>query len=569
MKESGLHNKASPHACETEIVALPGLGIMCQYMSAVAPGLTGDGTGAYRFLRWVLRGSVRRFLSGLEDPRAAQTEVLRQLIAGAKGTEFGATHQLDRVKTLDEFRAAVPVRTHEDLLPWLDRVAAGERSVLTREPVLQLLETSGTTGTPKHLPVTASWARKVQEAQALWTLGLIQEQKGVSRGEVLTVVSPERHATSPGGIPIGSNTGRIRRAQPWWLRNRYAVPAAVIGIADPVARQYALLRFAISAQVSSWTTANPSMILLLCRRLQEWRGELSADLAGGTLRHGPAASLSELERAPLERMLQPGQPPEDWRPCSFWPLAAVNCWTQGPAAYFAARLPEALGGDVPIRDVGLRASEGFFAFPMRTDDPGSVLWSGGHLLEFIGDDGLARWSWELEVGEEVRLVVSTQAGLYRYDLADRIVVVGRCGRSPVVRFVGKHGRFLNAIGEKVTAAQVSAAMDVAAGLVGHSPVGFCARVRQGEVPVFEVAVEGDGDPARLLQAFDTALTEQNVEYAGKRKSGRLGAPEPVILAEGSFARYREDRVREGAPEGQVKDPILALDDHTWAQVVAP
>ena len=43
--------------------------------------------------------------------------------------------------------------------------------------------------------------------------------------------------------------------------------------------------------------------------------------------------------------------PERWTPAGFWDLATVNCWT-GPAAYFVKRLPESLGGDIPIETWG-------------------------------------------------------------------------------------------------------------------------------------------------------------------------------------------------------------------------
>jgi hypothetical protein len=522
-----------------------------------------------RLLRWALRGSVRRYHQSLDNPRAAQERVLKRLMDQCRPSEFGRTHELGRVRTLEDFRQAVPVRGHAELYPWLDRIAEGESGVLTQAPVRQLLETSGTTGKPKLLPVTDAWAESVQEAQALWTLGLLQEVPAVRSGAILSVVSSEAHERSPGGLLIGSNTGRIRMAQPGWMRKRYAVPDAVVQISDPVVRQYVLLRFALEAKVSSWTTANPSMILLLCRRLLEWRDALGADLEAGSLRCGPASQLRASVRAELEPRLHCKPVPKDWRPAQLWPLAAVNCWTQGPAAYFAKRLPGALGADLPIRDVGLRASEGFFAFPVRSTDPGSVLWTGGHLLEFIGDDGAPRWAWELEQGEEVRMVVSTQAGLLRYDLADRVQIVGRCGRVPLVRFVGKHGRYLNCLGEKVTEAQISAAMVIAAAAARVEPVGFCVRIRMGEVPVYELAVEGVAAPAALVLELDRALATLNIEYEGKRASGRLGSPSVIKLALGSFARYRQDRARAGAPEGQVKDPIISLSDETWRSVVAP
>ena len=167
------------------------------------------------------------------------------------------------------------------------------------------------------------------------------------------------------------------------------------------------------------------------------------------------------------------------------------------------------------------------------------------------------------------MVVSTQAGLLRYDLADDVEVVGRCGQVPLVRFVGKHGRYLNCMGEKVTAAQVSAAMGAAAAAVGEHPVGFCVRIRLDEVPAYVVALEGVQDVGAMTAAFDEALSVSNVEYASKRESGRLASPEPLLLPAGALARYREGRARDGAPEGQVKDPIIAVDEETWRRVVAP
>jgi hypothetical protein len=534
-------------------------------MSQLELNLHREGPGAYRLLRAVLDGPIRRFEAGLADPRSAQEARLAALLKGAADTAFGREHGLGQVRTLAELRAAVPIRTGAEYRPYLDRVAAGERRVLTREAPLQLLETSGTTGRPKLLPVTRSWSKTVQTAQSLWTLGVIRDHPAVTRGKILSVVSPAMHGRSPGGLPIGSNTGRIRQAQPWFMRSRYAVPYGVVEIADPLARQYALLRFALQADVTSITTANPSMVLLLCRRLSQWQAALSADLRDGTLRHGPAERIEPGLRKKLERKLRRCDPPTDWTPGAIWPLEVVNCWTNGPAAYFAARLPDALGRDIPVREVGITASEGFFAFPMGIDWPGSVLWLDGHLLEFVGEDGAARWAWELEEGHPYRLVVSTEAGLWRYDLADTVEVVGWCGRAPVVRFVGKAGRYLNAAGERVVAAHVSAAMAIAASATGVHPVGFSARVQMGEVPRYEIAVEG-GSPGLVAQ-FDDALVAVNVEYAGKRKSGRLGPPIETAMPAGTYARYRLLRAAAGAPEGQLKDPVLAIDDTEWQMIL--
>lgn len=533
--------------------------------------LGSDGPAVYRVLRAGQRRTISAFLAARADLRSAQQARLKLIVDQMAESEFGRAHGLSRVRTLDDLAHSAPVRTYADLQPWFDRIVRGETGVLTREPVRMLLETSGTTGRPKLLPCTRSWERSVSAAQAIWVLRMVADHPEIRKGQALTVVSPETHSVSSGGVPIGSNTGRMHRRQPWFVRARYPVPDAVYVLKPSALKWYALLRFAMQAQITTITTANPSTILLMCRLLQQWRLPLSRDLADGTLRHGPARRLGRLERFRLERGLRRVPPPADFRPGHIWPLKLVNCWKGGPAGYFTARLPDALGVRVPIREVGITASEGYFALPLGDDWPGGVMWPLGHVLEFIGDDGRPRFGWQLEQGERVRLVITTEAGLYRYDLADDLRVVGHSGQLPVLRFEGKTGRWLNATGEKVTEAQVSAAMQRAAEATCTAEIaGFSARTAWADVPTIEVCVEGV-PPDRLTAlaaAFDRALRRENVEYDAKRESARLGDVVFQPAPEGTFRRWRAARVAAGAPDGQVKDPILSTTDDEWARVVA-
>ena len=223
-----------------------------------------------------------------------------------------------------------------------------------------------------------------------------------------------------------------------------------------------------------------------------------------------------------------------------------------------------------MHPVGVTASEGYFAVPLSGAWPGSVLHVGGHVLELVDETGLARPAHEAEVGERLSLVVTTEAGLCRYDMQDRVEVVGRCERTPLVRFLGKAGRFLNAVGERVSEDQLSAAADAAARATGLRPVGFTARLRLADVPWIELALEGveAAAAAAFTTAFDDALCARNVEYGGRRETGRLAAPVPTLLPEGSYLAYRARRVSRGAPDGQVKDPVMAVDEPEWAELVA-
>lgn len=212
---------------------------------------------------------------------------------------------------------------------------------------------------------------------------------------------------------------------------------------------------------------------------------------------------------------------------------------------------------MPVREVGVTASEGYFAIPV--DEGAPVAWLAGHVLEFVDDAGAAHMAWEVETGREYRLVVSTEAGLYRYDLGDVVLVVGWYGGAPRIVFLRKVGNVLNAMGEKVTEDQVVAAARVAF----PSATGVSVSLQWAEIPVLRVALEGEGD----LAAFDRALRGANVEYDGRRESGRMGEPTVRHVPVGTFAAWREARVRQGAPDAQVKDPIV-LDAPRWDELVS-
>ncbi len=66
--------------------------------------------------------------------------------------------------------------------------------------------------------------------------------------------------------------------------------------------------------------------------------------------------------------------------------------------------------------------------------------------------------------------------------------------------------------------------------------------------------------------FDRVLSGLNVEYASKRSSGRLAPPEAVKFAPGHYARLRDARVAAGASAGQIKDPVIALNEAEWSRV---
>src|SRR5687767_10189376 len=86
-----------------------------------------------------------RFVHALDQPRAAQEQVLRRYVRRNARTDFGRRHGFDAIDSVGAFQRRVPIQDYDGLTPDVDRIAAGESNVLTAEPVTRLATSSGST----------------------------------------------------------------------------------------------------------------------------------------------------------------------------------------------------------------------------------------------------------------------------------------------------------------------------------------------------------------------------------------------------------------------------------------
>ncbi|MBZ0253977.1 MAG: GH3 auxin-responsive promoter family protein, partial [Candidatus Methylomirabilis sp.] len=256
-----------------------------------------------------------------------------------------------------------------------------------------------------------------------------------------------------------------------------------------------------------------------------------------------------------------------------WPaLAAIFCWKGGSAPFYLRRFPEHFGA-TRVYDLGFAATEGFFSAPLSPEGDDGVLVVDGHFLEFIpearyGEPGApALDASELEVGGRYAIVFTTSGGLYRYDIGDVVEVTRLYRRTPMVRFLHKTCGMVSITGEKMGESHAVRAMDRALTGLPLRLAGFtCALDLSGAEPRYQVLVETeagaeapDGLLADLLVAMDRELGEANIEYRAKRDSLRLAPPKLVVLAPGSYERFRKARLGEGAHDAHVKTPHLSRD----------
>src|SRR6218665_385543 len=91
----------------------------------------------------------------VQNPVAAQREVLQELVTAAQYTAFGRQHGFNQLFSIKAFKQAVPIHEYSDIKPYIDRMMAGEENVLWNTPVEWFAKSSGTTSEKsKFIPIS-------------------------------------------------------------------------------------------------------------------------------------------------------------------------------------------------------------------------------------------------------------------------------------------------------------------------------------------------------------------------------------------------------------------------------
>jgi hypothetical protein len=132
----------------------------------------------------------------------------------------------------------------------------------------------------------------------------------------------------------------------------------------------------------------------------------------------------------------------------------------------------------------------------------------------------------------------------------------------MIQFVRKGVGISSITGEKLTEEQVRVAVTFAASQLKLTEIShFTAAVELGRPPAYACYVElksnlSESVRQEFLRFFEQSLQSQNPEYLDKRASRRLGPPLLKILPSGTYTKLRQLRVEAGAPEAQIKFPLL-------------
>ena len=538
-----------------------------------------------RLLTYPVRRQLRQFEVACQNPEAVQSALLFDILHKQADTQFGRDHKFAAVTSVAEYRNNVPVAPYEYVAPYIEKVQNGDTRALLSDPrVLMFALTSGTTASRKLIPVTDAYLAAYKRGWNMWGVKMYRDNRGrrIAMRPIVQLGGDPEEFRTPSGIPCGNLSGYTAMVQRRLIRRMYAVPYVTGKIKDARSRYYVALRYSIGRNVSQLMAANPSTLVQLARTLDAEKEHLLRDLRDGTLRSdldltreiraylAPLAKKDSRRAAELSaRASKLGR----LYPMDVWPTegTVINTWTGGSMGPYLRQLPQYYG-EPPIHDLGLLASEGRFTIPLSGGTASGVLDIWSHYFEFVPEAEMdspkptVLGAHELREGKSYFILPTTAYGLYRYHISDLVRVTGFHGRTPLVEFLGKGHRFANLTGEKLSEYHVTKAMDAVANRINQPVTAYSvAPVWDDKQPYYALFLEelDASDESRLkhfLAEFDKQLGVENVEYAAKRESGRLGAVRAAIIPAGAWVKWDRDRLAQtgGSPE-QYKHPCLIGD----------
>lgn len=533
----------------------------------------------YAFLAYK-NARVRRFLNDAPRAREVQREVLLGKLAKCANSDYGKEHGFGVIRSVEDFRKRIPISTYEDFRPYIDRVMQGEVTAMfapgTR--ILMYAMTSGTTDKPKHLPVTEDFYRHYRESWNLWGTQVYNDHRQLLSQKTLQLSSDWKQQLAPSGVPCGNISGLAAETRPFYTKSIFFLPAACIRISDPAAKHYTALRIAMAARdVAMIITANPSTLVEFAKRADAQREMLIRDMHDGTLSEemdvpGHVRDALRWRLRPKKRrareldeiICRTGK----LYPKDFWPqMALLAVWTGGSVGVYLSQLEE-FYGRTAIRDHGISASEARMTIPFSDSTPAGILDFRHQFFEFIpeadidSENPTVLEAHELEEGQNYFILLTTSAGIYRYNIYDVVRCVGYQGQAPLLEFLNKGKHFSSITGEKLSEHQVVAAVQQSFADLNLPSATFTLAPAMDERPYYELLLEPGphmGRELELANALQQRLTEQNWEYGEKCGSGRILPARVREIPAGTWTAFRRQRSAARGNFEEFKHPCLVSD----------
>lgn len=460
-----------------------------------------------------------------------QREVLKRLIGTASATEWGIKHSYSAIANYEQFAQSVAVQDYESLKGYIDRMRHGEKDVLWKGGCKWFAKSSGTTNDKsKFIPVTPRGLRNIHYRGATDVVAQYVVNNPSSRifsGKSLILGGSHAPNYNLPGTLVGDLSAILIENCPS-LINKFRVPGKDIALLSDFEEKMDRIATLTSGMNITNISGVPSWMMAVLKHMLDITGKEYIDELWPNLEvffHGGVAFSSYREQ--YRHLIR-------------------NPKMQYMETY--------------------NASEGFFAIQNDPSDQAMLLMIDYDVFyEFIPFEELNSPNptvlplWEVEVGKNYAMLISTSCGLWRYMLGDTVRFTDKDPYKIVISGRTKH--FINAFGEELIIDNAEKGLLKACSATGARILDYTAA------PVFmdenakcrhQWLIEFSKKPGSVEQfaeILDNELQQINSDYEAKRyKNKTMQQLEVVVAREGLFNDWLKGKGKLG---GQHKVPRLS------------
>jgi hypothetical protein len=461
------------------------------------------------------------------NPIETQQKVFENLLNSAKNTVFGKDHDFENITTFQAFAKKVPVRDYEDLKPYINQVVQGKENILWKGKPLYFAKTSGTTSGAKYIPLTKESMPFHVIAARNAILNYIHETGNADfvNGKMIFLQgSPTLEEKN--GIKLGRLSGIVAHFVPKYLQKN---------------------------RMPSWKT----------NCIEDWETKVDA-----IVEETFAENMTVISGIPswvqmyFEKLQQKAQKPvgQIFKNFNLFIYGGVNFEP------YRAKFENLISRKVDAIEL-FPASEGFFAYQDAQKEVGMLLLlNGGIFYEFIKSEDFytenpKRYTiGEVELNTNYVLIISTNAGLWAYNIGDTVQFT--CLKPYRIIVSGRIKHYISAFGEHVIGKEVETALKQAMQNtnIRVSEFTVAPQITPNEgLPYHEWFIEFENEPENLgdfALKIDDFMRKQNIYYDDLIIGNVLKTLQINKVEKNGFQNYMNSIGKLG---GQNKIPRLSND----------
>jgi hypothetical protein len=482
---------------------------------------------------WVMKKRFHQLELFMKYPHEVQDEWFKRLITLAKDTSWGEDHGYGSIQSVNDFKNQVPVQDYDTIKSHIDRAMKGESDVLWPGETKWFAKSSGTTSDKsKFIPITTESLEDCHYKGGKDLISIYYNYKPESRlftGKGLVLGGSSTINEYMDNSFYGDLSSVIIRNLPFWAEYQRTPEIAVALMPEWEEKLSKMAEITAEQNITS-ITGVPSWTLVLLKRVLDIKNK---------------STIREV-----------------------WPNLEI--YAHGGVSFtpYREQFDEILGIDNFTYLETYNASEGFFGLQDtfgHQDSSMLLMLDYGIFYEFIPS---SEWGkeypktkllHEVELGEQYALVISTNGGLWRYQIGDTIEFTNL--HPYRVRVTGRTKHFINAFGEEVIIDNAEKALEVACLKTNAKVAEYTAGpvfMGDGQQGGHEWIIEFEKQPSDIelfAQELDSTLQEINSDYEAKRyKNFVLLPPRIHAVEKGTFYEWMKQRGKLG---GQNKVPRLS------------